>query len=142
MKKVDIIVPVHKYDTDVKSLLTRCLTSIKNMAVVSKGENIVTDIVVVGPSLPSDEILKLVDWTDEFASFNVVDNTTGNIDFCSQVNLAVNEVCKNDYFMVVEYDDMVTPKWLIMAAPYVEKRKKISVFLPLVELRTVSPALR
>lgn len=138
MKKVDIIVPVHKYDNDVKVLLTRCLESIKSMAAVSKGENITTDVVVVGPSLPSDDILNLVDWTDEFASFKVVDNITGNNDFCSQVNLAINESCKNDYFMVVEYDDMVTPKWLKMASPYIEKRKKTSVFLPLVELYDIN----
>lgn len=138
MKKVDIVIPVHKYDEDVKALLTRCLTSVKAMAEVSKGANIRTDLSIVGPALPGEDIKKLIDWTDEFASFNIIDNTTGENDFCSQVNFAVTEKCQNDYFMVVEYDDMVTPKWLTMAAPYVEKRKKVSVFLPLVELYDIT----
>ena len=137
MKKVDIIVPVHKYDEDVKILLTRCLLSIKKMSEFSKSENIETDVTIVGPSLPSEEIIKLIDWNDEFASFNVIDNTNDATDFCSQVNFAVDK-CKNDYFMVVEFDDMVTPKWLTMAAPYIEKRKKVSVFLPLVELYDIN----
>jgi hypothetical protein len=137
MKGVDVIIPVHKYDETVEVLLTRCLSSVKEMAVFSKNENIVTDLIVVGPSLPTDKIMSLVEWTDEFSSFNVVDNS-GETDFCSQVNFAVAEAAKNDYFMVVEFDDMVTPKWLTMAAPYVEKRKKVSVFLPLVELYDIN----
>ena len=137
MKQIDVIIPVHKYDDDVRLLLTRCLSSVKKMAELSRGENIETDVTVVGPSLPSDEIMNLVNWTDEFNSFNVLDNITGENDFCSQVNLAVNE-CKNDYFMIVEYDDMVTPKWFTMAAPYIEKRTKVSVFLPLVELYDIN----
>jgi hypothetical protein len=137
MKKVDIIIPVHEYNDDVKSLLTRCLLSIKDMSMISKDSNILTDLTIVGPNLPIEDVTSLVEWSDEFASFNVVDNTTEETDFCSQVNLAVNK-CKNDYFMVVEYDDMVTPKWFTMAAPYVEKRKNVSIFLPLVELYDIN----
>lgn len=133
MKKVDIIIPVHKYDDEVAQYLVRCLSSVKTMAETAANANITTDIHIVGPSLPSDNITNLIEWKDKFSSFNIIDNS-GDTDFCSQVNFAVNESCKNDYFMVVEYDDMVTPKWLSMAAPYIEKRKKVSVFLPLVEL--------
>jgi hypothetical protein len=63
----------------------------------------------------------------------VTENNSGEYDFCSQVNFAVNNVCKNDYFMIVEFDDMVTPKWLNMVKPYIETREKCPVFLPLVE---------
>ena len=132
MKNIDIIIPVHKYDEDVKALLSRCLTSVKQMAEVGQTENITTEVFVVGPSLPGNEILGLVEWDEAFKTFNIIDNS-GKTDFCTQVNLAVEE-CKNEYFMVVEYDDMVTPKWITLAAPYAEKRKKVSVFLPLVEL--------
>lgn len=134
MKGIDIIIPVHKYDDNVEVLLKRCLTSVKEMAITAKNININTDIVVVGPSLPSADVMKIIDWTDEFASFNVVDNTTNATDFCSQVNLAVKEQCSNDYFMIVEYDDMVTPKWLNMAYPYIQERNKCPLFLPLVEV--------
>lgn len=134
MKGIDIVIPVHKYDENVEALLTRCLASIKDMAIEAKNINVNTDVIVVGPSLPSENIMKLIDWSDEFTSFNVVDNTSDATDFCSQVNLAVKEQCSNDYFMVVEYDDMVTPKWVKTAVPYILQKKKTSVFLPLVEV--------
>lgn len=134
MKGIDIVIPVHKYDENVEALLTRCLASIKDMAIEAKNINVNTDVIVVGPSLPSENIMKLIDWSDEFTSFNVVDNTSDATDFCSQVNLAVKEQCSNDYFMVVEYDDMVTPKWVKSAVPYILQKKKTSVFLPLVEV--------
>lgn len=134
MKGIDIVIPVHKYNEEVKVLLTRCLASVKGMSVTSGEVGIKTDVTIVGPSLPSDEIMNLIEWKDEFASLNVVDNTTDAVDFCSQVNFAVKEQCKNDYFIVVEYDDVVTDHWVKTALPYVLNRKKTSVFLPLVEV--------
>lgn len=140
MKGIDIIIPVHKYDDDVVKTLQRCLTSLKEMAAVSKTANIDTDIIVVGKSLPSDEITGLIKWKEDFTSFNVVDNTTEETDFCSQVNFAVKEQCKNDYFMIVEYDDMVTPNWVKTSLPYIMERKKTTVFLPLVEVYDIKDA--
>ena len=134
MKGIDIVIPVHKYNEEVKALLKRCLASIKGMSVTSNEVDVKTDVIIVGPSLPSDEIINLIEWKDEFASFNVVNNTTDAIDFCSQVNFAVKEQCKNDYFIVVEYDDVVTDHWVKAALPYILDRKKTSVFLPLVEV--------
>lgn len=141
MKGLDIVIPVHKYNEEVAALLGRCLESIKAMANVNKGNSIKTDIFVVGPSLPSDEIMKLIEWEEEFNTFNVIDND-GNTDFCSQVNFAVDKVCKNEYFMIVEYDDMVTDKWIKMALPYIESRPKCPIFLPLVEVYDINnPAI-
>lgn len=138
MKGIDIVIPVHKYDDNVKVLLTRCLESLKGTAEVANVEGIETNVFVVGKSLSSDEIMNLVDWKDEFVSFNIVDNTTEATDFCSQVNFAVKEECKNDYFMVVEYDDMVTPNWIKTSLPYIAEKKKTSVFLPLVEVYDIN----
>ena len=133
MKGIDIIIPVHKYDDNVKALLTRCIRSLKDMSLETKND-IKLDVHVVGPdSLPSYEIMNLIEWKEEFNTFNVSVNE-GELDFCSQVNFATNELCKNDYFMVVEYDDAVMPKWLNMVSPYIEKRKKCPMFLPLVEV--------
>lgn len=134
MKGIDIIIPVHKYDENVSELLKRCLTSVKEMGSLSNID-IKLDVHVVGiPELPSNEILKMIEWSDELNTLNVSTNTSGIFDFCSQVNYAVNSLCKNDYFMVIEYDDMVTPKWLNMALPYISDKKKCPMFLPLVEV--------
>lgn len=133
MKGLDIIIPVHKYNDDVQTLLKRCLTSIKDMATQNGGKFDI-DVHVVGPNtLPSDEILSLVECSVDKYMLKVHENT-GELDFASQVNFAVSNVCKHDYFMIVEFDDMVTPKWLNMVMPYMEERPKCSVFLPLVEV--------
>lgn len=133
MKGIDIIIPVHEYNPEVSELLKRCLESVKAMALVNKDMNLYTDVCVVGPSLPTEEINKLIEWDVEFTSFNVVENS-GKIDFCSQVNYAVENGCHNEYFIVVEFDDIVTAKWVKMALPYIESRPKCPLFLPLVEV--------
>lgn len=138
MKGIDIIIPVHKYNTEVSDLLKRCLNSVKEMAIINKEIDINTDIFVVGPSLPSQDIMNLIEWTTEFSTFNVVDNVSGMTDFCSQVNFAVENSCKNDYFMVVEFDDMVTPKWVKMSIPYINLKPKCPLFLPLIEVYDIN----
>jgi hypothetical protein len=42
--------------------------------------------------------------------------------------------------MVVEFDDMVTKKWLRMALPYINERKKCPLFLPLTEVYDINNA--
>lgn len=131
MKGIDIIIPVHKYDEGINLLLKRSLSSIKEMAIKAKEEDINCEVFVVGPnSLPLD-ILDLLEWEGVF-NLSIVENN-GDLDFCSQVNFAVTKVCENDYFMIVEMDDMVTPKWINMAMPYINKRKECPIFLPLTE---------
>jgi hypothetical protein len=137
MKGIDIIIPVHKYNSDVQSLLDRCLTSIKDMATQTGGK-LDIDVHVVGPkTLPSNDILDLVKCEIDKYTLTVHEND-GELDFASQVNFAVSNVCNHDYFMVVEFDDMVTAKWLNMAMPYIEARPKCSVFLPLVEVYDIN----
>lgn len=139
MKGIDIIIPVHKYNENISSLLKRCLSSIKDMAIESSDSGINFDIHVVGDSsLPHDEIMNLIEWGGEFNTFNVSENNTGKMDFCSQVNYAVTELCTNDYFMIVEFDDMVTKKWVNMALPYIKEMKKCPLFLPLTEIYDIN----
>lgn len=138
MNGIDIIIPVHKYNEEVSNLLQRCLESVKDMALVSKENSIDTNVIIVGPSLPADDIMGLITWTTEFANFKVVDNQNKDVSFCSQVNYVVDNVCENEYFMVVEFDDIVTSKWVNMALPYIELRPKCPLFLPLVEIYDIN----
>lgn len=138
MKGIDIIVPVHKYNAEIAGLLTRCLGSLKEMAIVNQQENIKTNIQVVGPKeLPSEDISNLIEWGNEINKFDIAIND-GETDFCSQVNFAVNNLCEYDYFMIVELDDMVTSKWVKMAVPYINHRKKCPIFMPLVEVYDIN----
>lgn len=133
MKEIDIIIPVHKYNENVDFLLKRCLTSVNEMADKAKNIDILTNVIVVGVTEMSSNINDLVQQPIALNTFNCYENTTNEMDFCSQVNFAVENLCNSDYFMVVEFDDMVTHKWLNMVKPYIESREKCPVFLPLVE---------
>lgn len=138
MKEIDVIIPVHKYNENVSTLLTKCVSSVNKMAESASNDNISVDVHIVGvPTLPVDEIMNMGD-LKVVRSFNVHENISGEFDFCSQVNFAVNNVCKNDYFMVVEFDDIVTPKWLNMALPYINSREKCPLFLPLTEVYDIN----
>mgnify|MGYP003510568178 CR=1 FL=1 len=66
------------------------------------------------------------------------ENKSDKLDFSSQVNFAVENVCENDYFIVVEYDDMVIDKWVKMALPYMDSRQKCPIFLPLIEIYDIN----
>ena len=133
MKALDIIIPVHKFNEEVSLLLKRSLTSVNEMADKAKSIGIEVDLyIVASPDVPNN-IIENIEQPIGFRSFGIYDNKDGVYDFCSQVNYAVNNLCKNDYFMVVEFDDIVTPKWVNMSLPYINERKKCPIFLPLVE---------
>lgn len=133
MKGIDIIIPVHTYNEEVEQLLSRCMSSLKDMAINARSNNIKVAIHIVGTEDLPDGIIDLVEWTDEFESVNIHTND-GSLDFCSQVNFSVRNVCHYDYFMVVEFDDIVTPKWINMAVPYIESHSNCPIFLPLIEV--------
>ena len=138
MKGIDILIPLHKYDTEVSELLKRCLTSISDSMGTNKDITHYITIIgtpkVCGMENEIRELLKGINNDEEYWSFKLVENKDGEYDFCSQVNYAVKNYCETDYFMVVEYDDMITPKWVGVALPYIKERKKCPMFLPLVEV--------
>lgn len=137
MKGIDIIIPVHMYNEEVYALLRRCLNSVNFMAEECLKKDIKVDVKIVGVTDIPENIYTQLENPCVFNSFNIIENTTGNMDFCSQVNFGV-EQCKNDYFMIVEYDDMVTPKWVVSAIPYMEQHQKCPIFLPLNEIYDIN----
>lgn len=133
--------PVHEYNDIVAELLKRSLTSIKDMAVNGKEYGVATELIVVGPEdVIKNDIESLIVYnegeTSPFENVVLVKNV-GATDFCSQINTAVEKKVSYDYFMIVELDDAVTPKYLKSLSRYVDKRGNTSVFLPLVELYDV-----
>lgn len=138
MKSLDIIIPIHKYNEEIASLLERSLISANEMANLAKDNGIDIDLYVVKSSDIPNNVIDFTSQPLAFRSFGVYDNKDGVYDFCSQVNYAVNNLCKNDYFMVIEFDDIVTPKWVNMALPYIKERNKCPIFLPFVEVYDIN----
>lgn len=130
MNKIDIIIPLHKFDDSMADLFGRCYATADDMIRNTAPEDFDARIVLVGPEKVMDDAVHYL----QEKNYNAIKtlNNDKETDFCTQVNEAVKE-SDADFFMVVEYDDVVNVKWLSMAKPYLEKRTKTSVFLPLIE---------
>ena len=125
MKDITIIIPVHNFNEEVKNLLEKALNSInKNQENYTYGKLIP---LIVAPGNVLEEI------GEEFGEnqfYNNCRNTSGNFDFCSQVNFGVKHV-ETEYFSILEYDDEYNPKWFKMAHDYFYTNESVSLFLPI-----------
>ena len=121
MKDLTVIVPVHKYNEEIKGLLATAVESFKTTDTDKD-----TELLFVGPS---DVLKKLKETYDDKNTKFVESKKT---DFVSQINLAVDSCRK--YFSILEFDDVYTPNWFKSVKEYFNKEENISVYLPLTEV--------
>lgn len=121
MTQITTIIPVHKFDDEVKTLLE---TSVKSFVETSK--NNPSDLMFVGPKEVLDKIKALNLHEAEY-----VENEEAW--FSAQINAAAKKV-KSDYFAILEYDDEFTPIWFDNVVKYINTGDDISVYLPLTEV--------
>lgn len=121
MNKITTIIPVHKFDDEVKSLLE---TSVKSFVETSK--NNPSNLMFVGPK----DVLYQVKLLDLYDAEYVANEESW---FSSLINVAAKEV-KTDYFAILEYDDEFTPIWFDNVVRYINTGDDISVYLPLTEV--------
>lgn len=124
MNDITIIIPVHKYDDNIKAMLGNAFESVKkNQENYTFGKLIPT---IVAPGEVLEEVGEALG--EEF--YHTCRNTSGNTDFCSQVNFAAEKVT-TEYFSILEFDDTYTDKWFKMAHDYYYTNESVSLFLPL-----------
>ena len=124
MKDITIIIPVHKFNDVIKGLLENAFESIKkNQETYTYGKLIPT---IVGPG----DVLEQIGEVFGEDTFYHICRNTGDTDFCSQINFAVNKIT-TDYFSILEFDDVYTDKWFKMAHDYFYTNESVSLFLPL-----------
>ena len=129
MNKITTIVPVHKFDDEVKTLLE---TAVKSFVETSK--NNPSDLMFVGPKEVLDKVDDMFSVSKEwenYKEFQYVENE--NSWFSAQINAAVKNV-KTDYFAILEYDDEFTPIWFDNVVKYINTGDDIAVYLPLTEV--------
>lgn len=125
MKDITIIIPVHKFNDNIKKMLSNAFDSIKkNQETYTFGKLIP---MVVGPN---DVLESIGENFGESEFYHYCRNITGNTDFCSQVNFA-SEKIDTDYFSILEFDDTYTDNWFKMAHDYFYTNESVSLFLPL-----------
>ncbi len=120
MKKITIILPIHKFDEQYRLMYKNALNSL----------------------IEFSNDIKLMIVTKKELKDLIIENSEGNIetefvinkgktDFCTQVNLGVNN-CKTEWFSIMEVDDRYENVWLKSMNDYITHFPEVSIFLPIV----------
>ena len=119
MKKITILLPIHKIDGDYKEMLSNAISSI---------EDFHNDVIlsIVCPTKIKEELNNLSNKLE----ITFVENK-GNTDFCSQINLGI-EKCETEWFSIFEIDDEYRPIWLKTMNEYLNIYSDVDVFLPII----------
>lgn len=120
MKNITVILPIHTLSDDYKEMLNNSLSSIEDF------HNDVKVSIVCPTSLKKE----LKDLSNKL-EINIISNK-GEIDFCSQVNLGIDN-CDTEWFTILEVDDEFKPVWLKSMNEYSKVFTDVSVFLPIVK---------
>jgi len=120
MKKITIILPVHRIDGDYKEMLNNALSSIEDF------HNDVVVTIVCPPSV-KNEIGQLSDKLEINYTINAKET-----DFCSQVNAGITN-CETEWFSILGIDDEFKPIWLKSMNQYLNEHTDVDVFLPIVQ---------
>ena len=120
MKEITVIIPLHIFNDDVKTLLTRAIESVDESV----------NIIISAKKGLGDTLAESIN----FSNVEVVENTSDETDFCSLVNYCVSNHIKSDWFSILEYDDFYMPYWFKVAYRYIYSDKGAKVYLPLVDL--------
>jgi len=119
MKKITILLPIHKIDGDYKEMLSNAISSI---------EDFHNDVIlsIVCPTKIKEELNNLSNKLE----ITFVENK-GNTYFCSQINLGI-EKCETEWFSIFEIDDEYRPIWLKTMNEYLNIYSDVDVFLPII----------
>lgn len=124
MTDIQIIIPIHIFNENVNNMLSNALDSIKkNQSTYKYGK---LRPLIIAPT----DILKQINDVFDQTTYDSCANKTGNNDFCSQINLAVNNIT-TEHFSIIEFDDEYKTNWFKMAHDYYYTNESVSVFLPI-----------
>lgn len=118
MKNITVILPVHTLDGTYSELFENAVSTIDNFHNDVK-------LIVVGPPKVKEQLVVVSDKIE-----TVIIENNGQTDFCSQINLAVNN-CDTEWFTILEIDDEFTPNWLKFVNEYKNEHNDVDVFLPI-----------
>jgi GT2 family glycosyltransferase len=120
MKKITIILPLHKMDDNYETMLKNSLESVEDFHNDVK-------VSIVCPKNVKDKLNNLSNKLE----INFITNN-GKTDFCSQVNLGI-EKCETEWFSILEVDDTFKPNWLKNMNEYVEENTDVDIFFCIVK---------
>lgn len=122
MNNISIIIPVHKFDETIAGYLDKAIKSVENQLEVTE----IPKVIFVAPYDVCKKILEHYD--DKTLPNSVVIKNNGNLNYQSQVNLAVDHVT-TDYFSILEFDDEYGSTFIKNAERYIKSYPEIDIFL-------------
>lgn len=138
---VSIIIPIHKYNEEISSLLANSVESIGTQAKINEYPEI---YLVFPPSIRKEveEFMnQMLEKHENKLQFNLVEND-GNTDFQNQVNLCVKSV-KTDFFSILEFDDEFSTSYFHNVNKYLKYHDDVDIFMSLmVEVNGKNEALK
>lgn len=120
MKKITIILPIHKLDDSYDIMLKNSIQSVEDF------HNDVKVIIVCPPILKD----KLKNLSNKLEINYVINNNS--TDFCTQVNLGITK-CDTEWFSILEVDDQYKPIWLKTMNDYIQENPDVDIFLSIVK---------
>jgi len=125
---ITTIIPIHEYSDIISNYLDKAIESIIKQEHINEKIN----ISIVCPTIISDLIYNNINKYNIEELNNKINivlvNNDGNIDYQSQVNLAVNSIT-TDYFSVLEFDDEYSTTFFKNTTKYIKSYPKIDIFL-------------
>ena len=124
--QVNVIIPVHELNPATEELFKKALKSIESQQV--KPDKC---LIVHTPQTKTkiEEVLTELKFDKDF--YQLVENTTDKTDFCSQINLGVDN-CKTNYFSILELDDEYSKIYFKNVKEYIESYPETGIFLPII----------
>lgn len=122
MKKITILLPLHKINEDYLIMLDNATKSLIDFTNDIK-------LNIICPVHIKKEIDKLEFNQKLETNYTISKDKT---DFCSQVNLGIN-ACDTEWFSIMEVDDEYKSTWLRNMNQHIQAYPDVSVFLPIVK---------
>lgn len=123
---ITVVLPIITLAEEEKNLFATAIESVSTQKVLP------TKLVIVVPSGSGiKEELETYDYPESIKEDVLIVENSGETDFCSQVNLGVENV-STEWFSVLEIDDVYSKIWFDNFNKYGEAYPEVDVFLPIV----------
>jgi hypothetical protein len=120
MKKISVILPVHKWDDDYRIMFDNAFKSVERFYNDVK-------LLIVAPK----NVLSNIKIEQTNLECVIIENK-GKTDFCSQINLGIDN-CETEWFSILEIDDEYNKNWVNLFNEYSNENPDVDVFLSLVK---------
>lgn len=123
MKKITILLPIHKIGEDESVMLANALESIEDFHNDIK-------LTVISPTSVKKQ-LENFDFGQKL-EVKLLENKSKETDFASQINLGIDD-CDTEWFSILEIDDEYKTIWINSMGEYIHNNPEVDVFLPIVK---------